>query len=332
MTSGSILPTFGLVPPDLRRTPIPRELQPDLPDPAERLRNPPEPVEIEEETSASSEDESTGRPIAVSGSVALSAQENSNEQSNQPPIELPSASQASRRIQQALEASSARESDDDENAQGLTEEEEAQVRDLQERDREVRAHEQAHANVGGIYAGAPTYQFVTGPDGRRYAVSGQVQIDTAEIEGDPEATIEKLETVRRAALAPAEPSAQDRRVAQQAAAGITEARAELQQERAEEQAELTGADDDTESLDQSVTEQLAESRDVNGTDEEDNSEEETGFANTLQGQAAFGQTGLSQETFSQTTFSQVPFSDVAGNQTGQFARRPSGLEGIDLLA
>ena len=321
MTDGSILPVFGFVPPDLRRTPIPRELQPDLPDPAERLRNPPEPIEIEEESSPFSPEESSGRPIAVGGSVALSAQEDSNEQSNQPPRELPSASLASRRIQQALETSTTPDNDSGDDAQGLTEEEEQQVRDLQERDREVRAHEQAHANVGGIYASAPTYQFVTGPDGRRYAVAGQVQIDTAEIEGDPEATIEKLETVRRAALAPAEPSAQDRRVAQQAAAGITEARGELQEQRAEEQAELTGADDDTESLDQSVTEQLAETRDVNETDDEDESEEETGFSSGLQEQTAFAQ----------AAFSQATFSEPSVGPAGQFAR-PSDIEGIDLLA
>jgi hypothetical protein len=50
-----------------------------------------------------------------------------------------------------------------------------------------------------------------------YATGGEVQIDTSPISGDPEATIRKAETIRRAALAPASPSDQDRRVAAMAA-------------------------------------------------------------------------------------------------------------------
>jgi len=117
----------------------------------------------------------------------------------------------------------------------LTEEEQEVVDDLKERDAEVRRHEQAHAAVGGPYAGSPSYTYQQGPDGRRYAVGGEVSIDTAPIEGDPEATIRKLETVRRAALAPAEPSPQDQRVAAQASAGILQAQGELSAQRREEQ-------------------------------------------------------------------------------------------------
>ncbi|MDX5372743.1 MAG: hypothetical protein LPK18_09940 [Pseudomonadaceae bacterium] len=114
--------------------------------------------------------------------------------------------------------------------------EQLEIAELASRDREVRAHEQAHAAVGGAYAGAPTYTFTRGPDGKRYAVGGEVSIDTSPIPNDPEATLRKMELVQRAALAPAEPSAQDRRVAAQAAAQATEARAELAQLRREEQA------------------------------------------------------------------------------------------------
>lgn len=120
------------------------------------------------------------------------------------------------------------------NGQELTPEEQEQLRELQQRDQEVRAHEQAHATVGGPYAGAPTYETVRGPDGQQYAVAGEVQID-ASPENDPEATIRKLEVVVRAALAPADPSPQDRQVAQQARQGIIEARAELREERENEQ-------------------------------------------------------------------------------------------------
>ncbi len=115
----------------------------------------------------------------------------------------------------------------------LTPEEEAQVRELKRRDAEVRRHEQAHVAVGGQYSSAPRYEFQRGPDGRQYAVGGEVSIDTSEGR-TPEATIQKMQVVQRAALAPAEPSAQDRRVAAQAARTETQARRELQQQRAEE--------------------------------------------------------------------------------------------------
>lgn len=128
-------------------------------------------------------------------------------------------------------------------AQGreLTDEEEKQVRELKQRDREVRAHEQAHARVGGSYASAPTYEFQAGPDGKKYAVGGEVQIDAAPIPGKPEATIRKLDIVIRAALAPAEPSSQDLQVAQKARDDKIKAQAEL---RAQKQAELNGEDPD----------------------------------------------------------------------------------------
>lgn len=98
---------------------------------------------------------------------------------------------------------------------------------LKARDREVREHEQAHARVGGAYAGMPSYTLQTGPDGRRYAVGGQVPIDVAPVAGDPEATLRKMDIVKRAALAPAKPSGADRRIAQLADAQARQAEADL---------------------------------------------------------------------------------------------------------
>jgi hypothetical protein len=106
-------------------------------------------------------------------------------------------------------------------------EEQRQIAKLGERDREVRAHEQAHAAVGGQYAGAPTYNFKRGPDGKTYAVGGEVSIDVSPVPNDPAATLKKMEIVQRAALAPAEPSAQDLRIAAQAQALAAQARVEL---------------------------------------------------------------------------------------------------------
>jgi hypothetical protein len=120
----------------------------------------------------------------------------------------------------------------------LTEAEEQQVGELKERDAEVRRHEEAHARAGGAYASAPSYQFQRGPDGGQYAIGGSVSIDVSPIAGDPEATLRKMEVIKRAASAPAEPSGADRSVAARANAETRAARAELAQEKREEQQEM----------------------------------------------------------------------------------------------
>ena len=112
------------------------------------------------------------------------------------------------------------------NALELTAGEELQVQKLEARDREVRAHEQAHIAASGGYArGGPRYTYQTGPDGRRYAVGGEVSIDTSEAR-TPQETIAKMRIVQRAALAPAEPSAADRAIAQAASVTINQAQFE----------------------------------------------------------------------------------------------------------
>lgn len=126
----------------------------------------------------------------------------------------------------------------EESADGLTDAEREQVDKLRARDAEVRRHEQAHAAVGGQYAGAPSYTYQQGPDGRRYAIGGEVQIDVAPVAGDPEATIEKMGVVKAAALAPAEPSSADRRVAALADAQRLQAVSELATLRTEERLEV----------------------------------------------------------------------------------------------
>ncbi|WP_417579609.1 putative metalloprotease CJM1_0395 family protein [Nitrincola sp.] len=108
--------------------------------------------------------------------------------------------------------------------------EQAVVSELAARDREVRQHEMAHQTAGGQYTGGATYTFERGPDGVMYAVGGEVSIDTSSVPGDPEATLQKAQAIERAAMAPAEPSAQDQRVASAARAMAAEARAELLRE------------------------------------------------------------------------------------------------------
>lgn len=111
----------------------------------------------------------------------------------------------------------------------LSEEDKKEVQSLEDRDREVRTHEQAHAAVGGQYAGSPSYDYETGPDGQRYAVGGEVSIDVSE-EKDPGDTVQKMQVVRAAALAPAEPSSQDLKVAAEASQKEQQARAEMTQQ------------------------------------------------------------------------------------------------------
>lgn len=104
-------------------------------------------------------------------------------------------------------------------------EEQRMLQQLQARDREVRAHELAHVAAGaGLVRSGAAYSYQRGPDGRFYAVGGEVSIDTAAVPGDPAATERKAEQIMRAALAPAEPSGQDRAVAAQAARMAAEAR------------------------------------------------------------------------------------------------------------
>jgi vacuolar-type H+-ATPase subunit I/STV1 len=93
------------------------------------------------------------------------------------------------------------------NKEELTEEELKKIEELKKRDAEVRAHEQAHQSAAGSLSnGSTSFDYEEGPDGKRYAVGGEVSIDISKVAGDPQATIEKARQVRRAALAPADPS------------------------------------------------------------------------------------------------------------------------------
>ena len=108
----------------------------------------------------------------------------------------------------------------------LSEEEQQQVDKLKARDREVRAHEQAHiAAAGGASVSGPSFSYQQGPDGQRYAVGGHVNIDVSPGR-TPEDTLRKARAVERAALAPADPSGQDQAVAAQARQLALQAQAE----------------------------------------------------------------------------------------------------------
>ncbi|HID71049.1 MAG TPA: hypothetical protein EYP35_11520 [Desulfobacterales bacterium] len=114
--------------------------------------------------------------------------------------------------------------------QSLNAEEQKMLHELKARDIEVRSHEQAHLSAAGQYAaGGASFSYQTGPDGKRYASSGEVPIDMTK-EKTPETTIQKMRTVRRAALAPASPSAADRNIAAQASTKEAQAMKEMQEQ------------------------------------------------------------------------------------------------------
>ncbi|MDD2710467.1 MAG: putative metalloprotease CJM1_0395 family protein [Verrucomicrobiae bacterium] len=106
-----------------------------------------------------------------------------------------------------------------------------QVQELKRRDVEVRAHEAAHVAAGGSYVrGGARFTYQMGPDGRNYAIGGEVSFDSGK-ESDPQKTIAKAQTIRNAAMAPVNPSSQDFSVAASMTALEVDARKDLQEEK-----------------------------------------------------------------------------------------------------
>ena len=152
------------------------------------------------------------------------------------------------------------------NSEKLSKEEEIQVQKLKDRDKEVRVHEQAHiAASGGLVQGGASYTYEQGPDGKRYAIGGEVSIDTSEGK-TPEETIEKMSNVIRAALAPAEPSSQDRAVAAAASQTMSKAKQEKNSQEIDndEHSKLIKTDDQIADKENKIEENSA----INGKDAE----------------------------------------------------------------
>lgn len=112
----------------------------------------------------------------------------------------------------------------------LSLQEQQQVQKLKATDQKVRQHEAAHQAAGAGLTGAANYQYVRGPDGRQYAVGGEVSINVSS-GGTPEQTLARARQIQAAALAPADPSSQDRAVAAQAAQMALQAQAELSEKK-----------------------------------------------------------------------------------------------------
>lgn len=116
----------------------------------------------------------------------------------------------------------------------LSPEQEQEITQLKARDMEVKAHEQAHiAAAAGLSTSAPSFTYQTGPDGKKYAIGGEVSVSAPQT-NDPEENIRNAEALKRAALAPADPSSQDRAVAANADKIIAANREKLSEEKQQE--------------------------------------------------------------------------------------------------
>ena len=95
----------------------------------------------------------------------------------------------------------------------LTPDQQQRVDELKKIDTSVRAHEAAHEAAGAGLVRGKSFTYATGPEGKLYATAGEVKIEIKSNPDDPQETIREMEQVKRAALAPGDPSAQDRSVA-----------------------------------------------------------------------------------------------------------------------
>lgn len=120
----------------------------------------------------------------------------------------------------------------------LSSEEKAYVQKLSSIDTKVKAHEQAHKAAGGALAGSASYTYEKGPDNKLYAVAGEVPIRSRK-GSNPNENIAIARQIQAAALAPADPSPQDFKVAANAISMESDARSELMKQKAEELKEKT---------------------------------------------------------------------------------------------
>ena len=116
------------------------------------------------------------------------------------------------------------------NGEKLNESQIQQVRELEQIDRNVRAHEAAHIAAGaGVVTGGASFSYTRGPDGKMYATAGEVPI-SMEKEDTPQETIANARKIIAAAMAPSDPSPQDYKVAASAMQMENAAKIELSQE------------------------------------------------------------------------------------------------------
>lgn len=111
----------------------------------------------------------------------------------------------------------------------LSEDEKRLVQDLRSRDAEVKTHEAAHQAAGGGMTGAASYTYQQGPDGKMYAIGGEVSISIPS-GSTPQESMRNAQQAIAAAMAPADPSGQDFAVASSAMVMLIKAQQQLLKE------------------------------------------------------------------------------------------------------
>lgn len=122
-----------------------------------------------------------------------------------------------------------KKSAEDSSTEKLSEDEKRLVQDLRSRDAEVRTHEAAHQAAGGGMTGAASYTYQQGPDGRMYAIGGEVSISIPS-GSTPQESMRNAQQAIAAAIAPADPSGQDFAVASSAMVMLMKAQQQLLKE------------------------------------------------------------------------------------------------------
>ena len=118
--------------------------------------------------------------------------------------------------------------------------------------------------AGGGLTSPASYTYERGPDNKMYAVAGEVGISTGE-GNTPQESLNKAQTIRRAALAPADPSPQDLKVAAQAASMEMSARAQIMQEKMVQNSQNTNNSNETSGDAVNSAENSTENSNVNST-------------------------------------------------------------------
>ena len=124
--------------------------------------------------------------------------------------------------------------------------------------------------AGGGLTSPASYTYERGPDNKMYAVAGEVGISTGE-GNTPQESLNKAQTIRRAALAPADPSPQDLKVAAQAASMEMSARAQIMQEKMAQNSQNTNNSNET----------SAENSNVNSTENSTGNSTENSTRNSV---------------------------------------------------
>ena len=139
----------------------------------------------------------------------------------------------SEKLQENVDKEKTKKEEKSNSANGLSVEEKQLVQELQSRDTEVRGHEAAHQGAGGGMTGAASFTYQQGPDGRMYAIGGEVPISIP-AGSTPEETIRNARQAIAAAMAPSDPSGQDFAVASSATVMMMKA----EQQKAKEAQEM----------------------------------------------------------------------------------------------